>query len=327
VVGDINGDGLADIVGFGSAGTYVSLATGGGNFGPVSLGIAGFGSSPVGGGWTSNDAYPRLLGDVNGDGMADIVGFGSAGTYVSLATGGGNFASAMLGISGFGSSPAGGGWTSDDAYPRVLGDVNGDGLGDIVGFGSAGTYVSLATGDGHFASAMLGIAGFGSSPAGGGWTSDNAYPRLVADVNGDGKADIVGFGNAGVYVALATSGGNFGESFLALTGFGAPPAAGGWSSEDLYPREIADINGDGRADIVGFGGAGVYFALGNSDGSFGPVTADLASFGASAPAGGWTSDNIYPRLLGDVTGDHRADIIAFASDGTYVSQSHDFLVV
>ena len=34
------------------------------------------------GGWSSNDAYPRELGDVNGDGMADIVGFAGDGVYV-----------------------------------------------------------------------------------------------------------------------------------------------------------------------------------------------------------------------------------------------------
>ena len=107
-----------------------------------------------------------------------------------------------------------------------------------------------------------------------------------------------------------------------------PPAAGGgWTSQDLYPRELADVNADGRADIVAFGSAGVYVALGKADGTFDAVTSDINALGASAAAGGWTSDNIYPRLLGDVTGDHRADIIAFGSDGTYVSQSHDFLVI
>src|SRR5262249_49458005 len=35
-------------------------------------------------------------------------------------------------------------------------------------------------------------------------------------------------------------------------------AAGGWASDDQYPRELADVNGDGMDDIVGFGQAGVY---------------------------------------------------------------------
>jgi hypothetical protein len=71
----------------------------------------------------------------------------------------------------------------------------------------------------------------------------------------------------------------------------------------------------------------VYVALGQANGTFGPVSSDITAFGASAGAGGWTSDDTYPRLLGDVTGDHRADIIGFANDGAYVSQSHDFLVI
>ena len=36
------------------------------------------------------------------------------------------------------------------------------------------------------------------------------------------------------------------------------------------PRFLADITGDGRADIVGFGDTGVWTALGNGDGTFQP---------------------------------------------------------
>ena len=40
-----------------------------------------------------------------------------------------------------------------------------------------------------------------------------------------------------------------------LAAFGT---SAGWSSDDLYKREVADVNGDGTDDIVGFGQAGVY---------------------------------------------------------------------
>ncbi len=96
------------------------------------------------GGWVSDDRYPRHMADVNGDGMADIVGFGEAGVYVALAAGNGSFDSLMLTAQNF-ASGAGGGWESDDRYPRHMADVNGDGMADIVGFGDAGVYVALAS--------------------------------------------------------------------------------------------------------------------------------------------------------------------------------------
>ena len=39
--------------------------------------------------------------------------------------------------------------------------------------------------------------------------------------------------------------------------------AKGWQSQDKYPRMMADVNGNGMADIVGFGYAGAYIALSN----------------------------------------------------------------
>jgi glucose/sorbosone dehydrogenase/hemolysin type calcium-binding protein/VCBS repeat protein len=147
-----------------------------------------------------------------------------------------------------------GGWSSDDTYPRELADVDGDGRADIVGFGNAGVWVSLATAGGHFAAPTFELNAFGVNA--GGWSSDDSYPRELADLNGDGRADIVGFGNAGVWVSLATAGGHFAAPTFELNAFGVN--AGGWSSQDSYPRELADVNGDVRADIVGFGHAGVY---------------------------------------------------------------------
>jgi hypothetical protein len=36
----------------------------------------------------------------------------------------------------------------------------------------------------------------------------------------------------------------------------------GWMSFDISPRLLADVNGDGRSDIVAFGYSAVYSALG-----------------------------------------------------------------
>jgi hypothetical protein len=255
LLADVNGDKMADIVGFGRGGVNVSLATGGGHFAAPTNEIGSFGVGA--GGWTDEDQYPRFLADVNGDKMADIVGFGRGGVSVSLATGGGHFAAPTNEIGNFGVGA--GGWTSEDQYPRLLADVNGDGMADIVGFGRGGVNVSLATGGGHFAAPSNEIGSFGVGA--GGWTSQDQYPRLLADVNGDGMADIVGFGRGGVSVSLATGNGHFATPTNEIGSFGV--GAGGWTSQDQYPRTLGDVNGDGAADIIGFGQGGVYEALSN----------------------------------------------------------------
>jgi glucose/arabinose dehydrogenase len=319
---DINGDHMADIVGFGSAGVYVALATGNGNFASPTFVLSSFGVSAAAGGWSNDNLYHRDLADVNGDHMADIIGFGGNGVYVALAAGNGNFASPTFVLNSFGPADSAGGWINDNLYPRDVADVNGDGIADIVGFGSAGVYVALATGNGNFAAPSFTFNAFGSSDAAGGWRNDNTFHRELADVNGDGKADIVGFGGAGVYVALATTNGNFAQAFLASNLFGTTAAAGGWTSQDQFPRHLADVNGDHKADIVGFGGDYTYVAFGNSDGTFGKPAPDIDSFGYHVAAGGWSSNDTYPRELGDVTGDGLADIAGFGNAGVYISEAH-----
>jgi len=68
------------VVGFARAGAYVSLSTGS-SFTPPILGIAHFGTAQS---WSSQNLYPRAVGDVNHDHRADIVGFGNSGAFVSL---------------------------------------------------------------------------------------------------------------------------------------------------------------------------------------------------------------------------------------------------
>ena len=322
---DVNGDHMADIVGFGADGVIVSLASGNGHFGALTSGIGNFGSSAAGGGWTSDNQYPREVADVNGDHMADIVGFGADGVIVSLATGNGHFASPVAGIQNFGFLAASGGWTSENQYPRQLADVNGDGMADIVGFGADGVIVSLATGNGHFASPVAGIQNFGFLANGGGWTSQDQYPRLLADVNGDHMADIVGFGADGAIVSLATGNGHFASPVVGIQNFGFLAGGGGWTSENQYPRELADVNGDGMADIVGFGADGAIVSFATGNGHFASPVAGIGSFGVAA--GGWIDQNQYPRELADVSGDGAADIIGFGQNGVYEALSNGFHLV
>lgn len=106
---------------------------------------------------------------------------------------------------------------------------------------------------------------FGSNASAGGWVTNDYYPRQVADVNGDGQADVVGFGFAGVFTALGKQDGTFDTTRLVLQDFGRSQ---GWTSDDRLPRELGDVNGDGRDDIVAFAAGGVYTALGDASGGF-----------------------------------------------------------
>jgi len=312
ILADVNGDGLADIVGFGQAGTLVALGQANGNFAAPFVAVANFGQDQ---GWSSANIFHRELADVNGDGRDDIVGFGTAGVLVSLAQVGGTFGAPILGSTNF--NPANG-WTSQDAFARTLADVNGDGFADIIGFGVPGSFVALGTGTGSFGAATFARADFGANQ---GWTSNNQFHREVGDVNGDGRADIVGFGQAGTLVALGQANGSFGGPALMLGNFGTSQ---GWTSQDLFPRDLADVNGDGLADIVGFGVAGTLLAAGQADGSFSTASFELANFGRNQ---GWSSDNIFHRELADVNGDGRADIVGFGQSGVFAALAFSGLVI
>jgi hypothetical protein len=242
---DVDGDGRDDVVGFGDAGVYVSLSTGVG-FGQPTLWVGSFGYNA--GGWRV-EYHPRFMADVNGDHRADVVGFGNAGAYVSLSTGAA-FSQPQLWVGSFGYNA--GGWRVQN-HPRYLADVNGDGRADVVGFGDAGVWVSLAKAAGGFQQPTLWSDHFGYVAEG--WRTEK-HPRIVADVNRDGRADIVGFGDAGVYLALST-GTNFSSPDLRISSFGASAAAGGWEVSK-HPRFVADVTGDRKPEVIGFGYAGVY---------------------------------------------------------------------
>ncbi|HYD70567.1 FG-GAP-like repeat-containing protein, partial [Azospirillum sp.] len=311
VVGDVNGDGRADIVGFASNGVSDALSLSDGTFTAPQAALWGvYGYNYT---WTSQNLNPRTLADVNGDGRADIVGFGSHGVSTALGKADGTFGpqqSALSGTYGLNS-----GWPSQEQMPRMLGDVNGDGRADIVGFYSNGVRVSLGKTDGTFEPLQIALSGaYGSNNN---WSSQDLTPRMLGDVNGDGRADIVGFYTNGVRVSLGKTDGTFTEPQIALSGVYVYDTT--WNSQNINPRIMGDVNGDGRDDIVGFGSHGVTFALGQADGSFGAQQIGL--LGAYGKNSGWPTQETALRDVGDVNGDGRADIVGFAANGVVVSYS------
>ena len=205
------------------------------------------GSFDLSHGWTVQD-FVRTVGDVNGDGKADLVGFGLDGVYVGLSDGTSFAPTASKWTGAFDLAH---GWTVQD-FVRTVGDVNGDGKADLVGFGLDGVYVGLSDGTSFAPTASKWTGAFDLAH---GWTVQD-FVRTVGDVNGDGKADLVGFGLDGVYVGLS-DGTSFAPTASKWTS--AFDLAHGWTVKD-FVRTVGDVSGDGITDLGGFGSDGVYVA-------------------------------------------------------------------
>ena len=140
------------------------------------------------------------------------------------------------------------------------GDLNGDGIPDVV------YSVPQTTTSGYYSS--IGVA-FGSTsglhPAG--VYSQAPYTVLIADVNGDGKPDIVGGVNVGATADLLIYL-NQGDGT-----FAAPLISQITTNNSLWPRVmgigVGDFDGDGKADVVISDQNGNFFCLhGSGSGTF-----------------------------------------------------------
>ncbi|KAH6916149.1 lectin PVL [Coprinopsis sp. MPI-PUGE-AT-0042] len=301
MLADTTGDGRKDLVGFGNGGVWIARNSGNYTFGKIGFVLEDFGYNS---GWR-HDQHIRLLSDLRGTGRADIVGFGHAGVLVSLNLGEGSYAPVKTGLAAFGTKQ---GWALDK-HPRYLADLTGNGLPDIIGFGESHTYIARNKGDGTFHDAQC-------SPNLDefcflyGWRVA-MHPRHLVDLTGDGRADIIGFKNDGVFVSLNDGQGNFGPISFAVHDFGT---CQGWQV-DRHPRFVVPLTDKQAADIIGFGEAGVYVSMNKGDGTFERSKLVLGEFGFQH---GWRTDK-HMRFLVDLTGDGCPDIVGFGEDAIWVS--------
>lgn len=289
-VRDVNNDAKADLIGFGNDGVYVSLSNG-----------STFGAPKM---WLKCDFIydthqdhidPNPVRDVNNDGKADLIGFSGSNVSVALSTG-----------SAYGDWQT---WTTtfpndwDATTARVAGDVNGDFKVDVIGFAHDGIYVATSTGT-SFNNATRWTTQF--SDAWGAHQPGDVF--TVIDVNGDKKQDAVLFNANGVYVALSTG-----------TGFGT---ATRWSTDFKTSsfgahtnRIMGDVNGDGKADVVGISLNATYVALSNG------TTFDAKTNWASNYGFNQGYDDQTVKVLGDVTGDGKLDLVATKVTDVHIGKS------
>lgn len=247
--------------------------------------------------------HPRMLANVNDEPTKEVIAFGQHGVWLATLKPVDFSPNFVLADFGYES-----GWRVEK-HVRTMGDINNDQKDDIVGFGEAGVYRALSTGTG-FGPVTFVVADFGYEQ---GWRVDK-HVRLLADVNGDQKKDIVGFGEFATMVSWATSDGNFTEPQFVINDFGFQQ---GWTPQN-HIRTTGDVNGDTRQDIIGFGDHGVWVALSIGNGFAAPqlVLSDFALF-----AGGWQVSK-HPRMIVDIDKDGYDDIVGFGNLGVWVARSN-----
>jgi Calx-beta domain/FG-GAP-like repeat len=260
-VGDFNGDGKPDLVigtGLGGAGDFydgaiaVLLGNGDGSFQYVNTFLTG-----------GEAAQGVAVADFDADGKLDVAVTGNSGfeyggdVAVLLGRGDGTFA-----------TPSGTHHLAG-AFSVATGDFNRDGRVDLAWAASSAVGVFWGNGDGTFAAAAQFFA-----------TDADSISVNVADLNGDGKPDLVtGNSNGSGSVLL----GNGDGSFQAVRNYSGAGAV------------VGDFNGDGSLDLAV--GTSLLPGNGNDAGTFGPAASGFAFLDQ-------------PAAVGDFNGDGRWDMAA-----------------
>ncbi|MDR3607812.1 MAG: RHS repeat-associated core domain-containing protein [Oligoflexia bacterium] len=184
-----------------------------------------------------------VIGDINGDGKADFIELGVSGNNslevcLSLGRGANNSCNSVT-PSGFTNyatlTPV------NNGTQFLVGDFDGDGLTDFVEFqyGNTSTIFCYSNGDTTFDCETKSIPQATAS--------DGQTSAFVGDFNGDGLTDFGVLANG--YGLWSCS--SVGRGKNPLCGSTSMPLQSQFGSGELYgPIAIADLNGDGRSDIV-----------------------------------------------------------------------------
>ncbi|MEV0259525.1 RICIN domain-containing protein [Streptomyces sp. NPDC050732] len=312
---DMTGDSSLHAVVLTADGVRISPKKEDGTFAPASgePALKAFGHGPQGGNWLA-DKHPRFLADTTGNGKLDIIGCHDDGVWISLQNEEGAFAplSDEPALRAFGHHEEAGAWLLDK-HPRFLADTTGNGRLDIIGCHDDGVWISRQDEEGTFAEPLYVLDEFGT---GQGWSTSAEHPRFLASTTAGEALDLVGFGPQGVVVSRGRGDGTFEPAQLVLNDFGH---AQGWTGAK-HLRLLADVTGDDNPDIIGFGNEGVWVAHNRGDGQFEQAQLVCRGFGYNDDAGAWRI-NRHPRFLTDLTGDGRVDIVGFGGPGVHVARN------
>jgi hypothetical protein len=351
-LGDVNGDGVPDIVTANSNGSFsIQLGTGKGTFSPVSSVTAPATFTLDGATFTGANTFPVgafVVGDLNGDGKADLaftdIGLHqTAGTqsilavyFTALSNGDGTFPTPtphafpqIAPSNSFDTSVAVSGMQMSNLKkggPAALLYTFNETGAPRTGFDpyNQGIMVIPGNGDGTFGAPVLTFTNSSTTAI-----NFNFGPQIaaIADLNGDGNPDLVVLSNSYVFGVGAASQveiflGNGDGSFKAPITVNTPANA--------TAIALADFNNDGKIDIATLCGAinaatdEIAISLGNGDGTFAAPTtmtieSDINGF-ASLAAADFNGDGNPDLALINPYG--TSGIFFGNGDGTFTSVSN-----
>lgn len=263
---DVDGDGRLDLV-YGQGCVIVLLNTGDGFASPI--------CNPL-----ELAPYALEVTDLNEDGIPDVAFGDASGGHIRVALGDGA-----------------GHFTTAHTYSQIAGqvlsvvatDVDGDGHRDL-----------LASGDFSFAGSQTGFAVLRGDGTGGfrlasRWVAGGSS-LTIGDFTEDGRPDVVSEdagGHDAAFLTVNAGGGHFRTAQLTVAT--ARKAAGQIGSD----VQSADVDNDGRDDVVLLAGTAVIVYLNRGGGAYVRWSAPVISFG---------SDRILSAALGDLDGDGNLDV-------------------
>ena len=300
---DVNGDGRCELIARNSGGME-AWAWNQGAMQQIASGGCGWTDANQ---WNQPGYYSTILcADVNGDGVAEVVGRGPNGVEVWSCVSG---QWTQLGSAGCNWTDANG-WNQPQYYLTILAaDVNGDGIPELVGRSSLGIEVWSFQASGQWTQLSYATCNWTDAN---GWAQAQYYSTIrAADVNGDGKAELIGRSSLGIEVWSLGAGNAWSE--LASAGCGWTDAAG-WNAAEYYMTiTAADVNGDGKAELTARGTQGLQTWAWQDGGQWLQIGTDGGTF---SDGNGWTDVSCYSTLVtGDINDSGSAALMGRSPQG------------